>query len=303
MSPVPDGACYFSSDGPTPFGAQKPEISAPGGFVAAAMSADADPRNNPGGLFDLGGCPADGGFCAVMDDQHAIATGTSMSAPHVTGAVALLMGIDPTLTQARATEVLQAGARRPTGHVPDADQLGPGSLDLEGARQALLDPQAVPADPDPSKSWYTLSSAYARPDPAWPVWGTIELRKLDGTLAGGIDGSKLALALTGGALYRPLTKVRQGMWRFAVAGRAGDGGGTLAVDVTYAGISLGARTLPIGLDLWSANDRSLGAVGGGCTCETAGAGGDGRGGGGAGALAGLAVVSIAMRRRRRREGF
>ena len=29
MSPVSDSACYFSSSGPTPFGVQKPEISAP----------------------------------------------------------------------------------------------------------------------------------------------------------------------------------------------------------------------------------------------------------------------------------
>lgn len=290
-SPLLDGACFFSASGPTPFGVQKPEISAPGGYVAAAMSADADPRNNPGGLFDIGGCPAGDAFCAVVDDRHAVAQGTSMSAPHVTGAVALLMGIDPTLTQARATEVLQAGARRPTGHVPDPDQLGPGELDLEGARQALLDPPAVPADADPGQSWYTLSSAYARPDPSWPVWGTLELRKLDGALAGGVDGSKLALTVTGGALYQPLTRVRPGLWRFAVAGRAGDGGGTLAIDVTYAGISLGARTLPIGLDAWSAQDRSIGAAGGACTCELAGRGGAGGGGAGGGGAAGLAAMA------------
>src|SRR5205823_3307519 len=154
-------------------------------------------------------------------------------------------------------------------------------LDLEGARQALLDPQQAPADPDLDRSWYTLSSAYARPDPTWPVWGTIELRKHDGTLAGGIDGSKLTLAVTGGALYQPLTKVRQGMWRFAVAGRPADAGHQLAVDVAYEGISLGARTIPVGTDAWTANDPANGAVGGACTCEAGGA----RRGGGAAALA------------------
>ncbi len=150
--PVADGACYFSARGPTPFGVEKPELSAPGGFVGAAMSADADPRNaQPGaapGLFDLQGCPAGEPFCAVLDDYHALALGTSMSAPHVTGAVALLMEVDPSLTQARVTEVLQAGARLSHGHLPDPDQLGPGSLDVEGARLALLASMSAPPAPE-----------------------------------------------------------------------------------------------------------------------------------------------------------
>ena len=292
-APTPDGACYFSADGPTPLGVQKPEISAPGGFIAAAMSADADPRILPGGLFDLQGCPVGQDHCAVLDDRHALAAGTSMSAPHVAGAIALLMEIDPKLTQARATEVLQAGARRPTGHAPDAQQLGPGVLDLEGARQALLDTMAVPADPDLSKSWYTLSSAFARADPTWPVWGTIELRKLDGSLAGGVDGSKLTLSVNGGATYQTLTKVRQGMWRFAVAGNKGDLGGRIAIDVAYDGVSLGASILPVGTDPWTATDTSLSASSGACASAA------GRSGGaGVGALLAAGVAILVARRRR-----
>ncbi|HLM72662.1 MAG TPA: S8 family serine peptidase, partial [Polyangiaceae bacterium] len=38
-----DSPCYFSSAGPTPLGVLKPEITAPGGFVTAAMSSEADP--------------------------------------------------------------------------------------------------------------------------------------------------------------------------------------------------------------------------------------------------------------------
>lgn len=293
--PVPDGACFFSAAGPTPFGVQKPEISAPGGFVGAAMSADADPRAVPGGLFDLQGCPAGHGPCAVLDDHHALAAGTSMAAPHVSGAIALLMELDPTLTQARATEVLQAGARRPTGHVPDPVQLGTGTLDLEGARQALLDASAVPADPDLSKSWYTLSSAYARADVTWPVWGTVQLRKLDGSLAGGVDGSRLALAVSGGAVVQPLVKVRQGMWRFAVAGRSGDIGGTITVDVTYDGVSLGESTLPVGTDVWTADDQALAATSGACASLPVR-----RGGAAAGAAVLLAALGLCLQRRRAR---
>lgn len=291
-APVPDGACFFSSGGPTPFGVQKPEISAPGGFVGAAMSADADPRVNPGGLFDVDGCPPGQAACAVLDDRHAIAAGTSMSAPHVTGAIALLMEIDPTLTQARATEVLQAGARKPTGHVPNPQQLGPGVLDLEGARQALLDAPAVPADPDPSQSWYTLSSAFARADPTWPVWGTIELRKMDGSLAGGVDGSKLTLSAEGAQIYQPLTKVRQGMWRFAIAGRKGDLGRKITIDVAYDGVSLGATVLPVGTDPWTSADTSLSASSGACAASPGRAG--------AGSLGALGAVALLLLARRRR---
>jgi subtilisin family serine protease len=303
--PVPDSACFFSSEGPTPFGVQKPEISAPGGFVGAAMSAAADPRNPstpPGGLFDVQGCPIDTPFCAVLDDYHAIAQGTSMSAPHVTGSVALLMQQDPMLTQAEATFALQAGARLSGGHIPDPDQLGPGSLDIDGAWQALVDTSWTAAAPDLAQSWVTLSSAYARPDPTWPVWGTVELRTGSGAIAGNIDGTALALSLRGGTVYQPMTRVRPGLWRFAVAGEPADLDSDLVVDVTYAGTSIGgARTLPVGYDKLSADDPSVGAVSGACTCEAAGRSGS-SGGPALLALAGAALAGGAARRRRRAPG-
>lgn len=289
---VPDGACYFSSSGPTPLGVAKPEISAPGGYVAAAMSADADPRLGSGGLFDLGGCPAGSGFCALVDGTHAVAAGTSMSAPHVTGAAALLFQLDRTLTQARLVDVLQAGAHRPVGLVPDAAQLGPGELDLLGARDALLDPATAPEDPDPTKSWFTLSSAFARPDVTWPVWGTIELRRLDGTIAGGVDGKQLELLVEGGAVYQPVVKVARGMYRFAVAGRRGDDGQAMRVEVRYAGLALGSVTLPVGEDVWRAQDPTFGAASG--ACATGGSRGSAWG---AGALL-IALGALSARRRR-----
>jgi subtilisin family serine protease len=262
VPPTPDSACSFSASGPTPFGVMKPEISAPGSFVVAAMSADADPRTSSGGIFDFANCPQGEAFCAIVDKYHAVQEGTSMSAPHVAGAVALLMGIDPTLTQARATEVLQAGARLSTGDIPDPTQLGPGSLDVEGARVALLGAIGAPVEPDPAKSWYTLSNPYARPDPSFPVWVTVELRKSDGSPAAGIDGSKLAFSLAGGGItYQPITRVRQGLFRFALAGLPANLGETLTLDVTYAGMSLGQRVIPVGWDPWSAADPSVIAVG------------------------------------------
>src|SRR6185503_17227920 len=102
-----------------------------------------------------------------------------------------------------------------------------------------------------TKSWYTLSSSYARADPTWPIWGTVELRRADGTIASGLDGTSLALLVENGVVVKPLIKVRHGMWRFAVAGRKGLVGKTMTVDVTYGGVSLGAQVLPIGTDVWT----------------------------------------------------
>jgi subtilisin family serine protease len=304
--PQPDGMCYFSSAGPTPLGVAKPEISAPGGFVAAAMSADADPRKTPGGLFDAPGCPTPDA-CYVTDERHAITAGSSMSAPHVAGAVALLFEEDlkrnhgiSTLTQARVIDVLQAGARYPTGRVLNERQLGVGELDLEGALSALADEETASA-PSMEKSWYVLASAYARPDPSWPVMGTVEIRREDGSVASGIDGTALELSVTGGLVVQPLTRVRHGLFRFAVAGARGTGGTKMVVDVRYAGRSIGApRELPIGEDVWRSSG-AMDATSGGCAWSS----GEGRAAARSVAPLGIAAASVLVgigRRRRRPKG-
>jgi subtilisin family serine protease len=261
--PVPDSMCYFSAAGPTPFGVAKPELSAPGGFIAAAMSRDADPRVQLGSLFDSGGCP-DSEPCYVVDDFHAITSGSSMSSPHVAGAVALLLELDKTLTQQRISNILQAGARYPLGMVRHETQLGVGALDLEGARRILEDQQGAPQEPSLAKSWWVLSSAYARPDLSWPVWGTIELRNDQGEVSTSIAGTGLELFVTGGVVTSPMTKVRPGLFRFAVAGEPGSTGQKITVDVRYAGQSIETpRELPIGSDVWRASGV-VDATSGGC---------------------------------------
>ncbi|WP_245677822.1 S8 family serine peptidase [Chondromyces crocatus] len=303
----PDGACFFSSAGPTPFGAPKPELSAPGGFVVGAMAASSDPREDRGGLFDPQGCP-DSTPCFVVDDHHAITSGTSMSAPQVAGAVALLLERDkkrdctpseagacnPTLTQRRVTEILQAGARYPggvvpretprdpEGLVPHETQLGPGTLDVEGAMQVLEvylerlsretnesdspSGNEEPIPPAVDRSWYVLSSSYARPDPTWPVWGHVELRRADGTVATTVDESKLRVQVINGLLVDPLTAVSHGMWRFAVAAPKGVYGTSISIDVLYDDVSLGTRELPVGMDLWTSSG-DISATSAGCACS------------------------------------
>lgn len=265
--PEPDSVLYFSAAGPTATGLMKPDLVAPGGLVAAAMSRDADPRTHPASVFNAPGCPT-AAPCYVVDETHALHSGTSLAAPQVAGAVALLLERDPTLTQPRIAELLQAGARHPAGLVPYDYQMGPGELDLRGTLQVLEQQSGAALEPDPARSYYVLSSPYARPDPDWPVQGTVELRRADGSAAASADGAELALVVQGGTVRQRPTHVRAGLWRFEVGAPRRSGGGSVRVDVRYRGVSLGERVLPIAVDAWAATG-DVQPLGGGCSVGAA----------------------------------
>lgn len=118
----------FSARGPRRDGAQKPDIAAPGTAITSVLSGDSNPPW-PTPLI-------------VPDGVHLVLQGTSMSSPHVVGAVAMLMQKYPTMTPSLAKALLASGARTDfyTGAVPNP-RWGSGRLDVGSL---LCDDHALP---------------------------------------------------------------------------------------------------------------------------------------------------------------
>ncbi|TFV48900.1 S8 family peptidase [Blastococcus sp. TF02A-35] len=114
--PYTYGVSYFSSKGPTGDGRQKPDVVAPGEKITSCAAGAALAR-----LGDLG---PDGARAVYLDDD-----GTSMAAPHVSGAAAAFLSVkrefiaDP----ARVKQVFRDTASS-LGRVPDFQ--GAGLVDL-----------------------------------------------------------------------------------------------------------------------------------------------------------------------------
>lgn len=112
---------FFSSIGPTRDGRIKPDISAPGFVIASTMSKDA-------------GIPEVAPARVLPDQQHWVIQGTSMAAPHVTGAVALLLQQKGDRSPEELLSLLQdhAGQDEFTGATPN-EYWGAGKLDVFAA--------------------------------------------------------------------------------------------------------------------------------------------------------------------------
>lgn len=134
-SAYPVGALSsFSSHGPTRDGRTKPELCAPGAWICAALSYEAP-------VF---------GYLAHPDGEHGMDLGTSMSAPHVAGGIALLLSLDARLTTNDVREALTSTARSDvfTGSVP-TPRWGWGKLDVAEAVEELesSEPIEPPIEP------------------------------------------------------------------------------------------------------------------------------------------------------------
>jgi subtilisin family serine protease len=302
--------CWFSSAGPTATGVPKPEIAAPGALVVSAMSRGAKP-GTPGSVFTNPSCPKtkDGRTddrCLQVDTTHAIAVGTSMSAPVVSGVVALLLQRDPTLTQDKVVALLQAGAHRFRGEAPFYDQSGPGEVDAIGSLDALDQMEKSPELflPSLEQSWVTLSADYVAADGSTPLTAILELRTADARHRADLfDAARLlpVVLVDGAPAGTPPALVRHGpgVWVYAWTPPAGLGGSRATFGATFDGAPIVVpRTLPIGTDGWNADYPSA-AKGSGCTIGRDGGGGSG----GALPLAAVAwFVLIPLRARRSKRG-
>jgi subtilisin family serine protease len=245
-----DSTAYFSSAGPTANGVMKPDIVAPGVFVVGAMSRSTDPRTvGQSSMFSGGDLCVGHGECLVVDDFHALSLGTSMAAPLVSGAVALLFEREPGLTQAGVRALLQAGARPLAGVAQVEQQAGVGALDVEGALRVSLE-AAAPSRVEPGslKSWVNLAASYARPDRGSPLLGYLELRADDGRIADGFDERRLSLEARGCEVSERLTRIAPGFYRFALAAPAGSGGASLSFSVHYGEAVIVERSVRIAVD-------------------------------------------------------
>ena len=200
----------FSSPGPTRDGRPKPDIAAPGCEIASATSFDVPVVCSPASAFHL----SDG-------MQHTINQGTSMSAPHVAGAAALVFQalgpVDAGVVKSWLTGHALTDAH--TGAVPNLDW-GSGKLDLSAlhttsVRAPVSGLSLAPIRPNP------LASDRIRVDFTLPRAGDATVTLVDvrgrtvATLARG------AHAAGAHAITAPLARVAPGLYFVTLATEAG----------------------------------------------------------------------------------
>lgn len=153
----------FSSPGPVRKGNyQKPEIAAPGQIVASSLSVNAPPTDD-NSIFFSGNMTYPNAL-VNSDGFHGLNSGTSMAAPHVTGAVALVLEQYPDLTAIQVRDIITKSAEKDnrTGDTPNIFW-GWGKLNVH---DALLE------DPDPEEEQPAFILHPPRPNPSF---GTVKI--------------------------------------------------------------------------------------------------------------------------------
>ena len=114
---------YFSSRGPTRDGRQKPELTAPGAWIAAALSSNSFREGLP-------------------DPMHTLLRGTSFSAAHVSGVIALMLSYNPQLIneEIRMKLMETSASDAFTGLIPNTSW-GYGKANAYEAVTSIYDPE------------------------------------------------------------------------------------------------------------------------------------------------------------------
>jgi hypothetical protein len=272
--PLEGEPCWFSSAGPTLTGVQKPEIAAPGAVIVGALSSQAIPPLATS-IFTTA-CPDGRGdqTCQQVDPLHAASAGTSFSAPLVSGAVAVLLQQNKSLTQAEALGLLQGGAHHLRGPAPFDDQSGVAELDVLGALAA-----GAPQDggsialPSRAYSWLTLGAEFCLADGSTPLQVVFELRAPPlgdepPATAEGFDDARFSVyARVDGApatVSSSASRSSPGVRVASITIPSGLGGSMLTVGATFDGVDVvQPKTLPIATDHWNADYPPTAA--GGCS--------------------------------------
>lgn len=114
-----DEIAYFSSPGPTRTGHNKPDLAAPGQWIVSTLSSGASTETVPDNQ-------------RLPNAPYAAMAGTSMAAPYVTGAVALLLERHPTMHWVEIKRRLVASTRQDRFSRPCwNDRWGHGKLSIE----------------------------------------------------------------------------------------------------------------------------------------------------------------------------
>lgn len=252
---------FFSSLGPNQAGNAKPDVLAPGAVVVAAMAPAADPAppggpNNPSSLFGNSVLCDSDPLCAVVDSNHGVAIGTSMAAPVVSGAVALLLEQNPKLTQAELLHLLRAGVSRqtPSKTTPSEEKVlppAPGALNLPrthaaGALSQAASDRDVPAA---AQSWLAFADSYASPGETMEalIW-----TRTEENMPADVAAADLDVKLTNGKLTQDIARLAPGFFKLVLSAdsdAALGGGETLKLRVRYGGAPLTEASLPIAGDI------------------------------------------------------
>jgi serine protease AprX len=150
-----DNIASFSSRGPTKDGLIKPDVCAPGKDIISCRATGI--KNDK-----------------AIENYYMSMSGTSMACPMVSGSVALLLQKDPSITPAKAKEILTASSKRIGQGCPNNDY-GYGRVDIKNAIDYMDGKYKPPvASPTPTPSVRpspTPTTNPGNPNPGYPYPG------------------------------------------------------------------------------------------------------------------------------------